>query len=156
MPLIETISDVSNALLSRREIVCDFAGLGGKLKKLEAVNMITKEFELDGKTVIPIKLQNHMGMPKVTGTFYVYDDENLAKTHVNPTIFKRLEKAKSAAEKKESEKSESAEPTEAKPEASEAKPEASEAKPEASEAKPEASEAKPEEKPADEKEAKSE
>ena len=135
MSLIETISDVSNALLSRRELVCDFAGLGGKLKKLEAVDMITKEFKLDGKVIIPIKLQNHMGMPKVTGTFYVYDDENLAKTHVNPTIFKRLERAKSAAEKKESEKSESAE---------------------AAEAKPEAAEAKPEEKPADEKEAKSE
>ena len=30
----------------------------------------------------------------VTGTFYVYDDEGLAKKHVNPTIFSRLEKTK--------------------------------------------------------------
>ena len=32
--------------LSRREIVCDFNGLGGKLKKLEAIEMITKEFQI--------------------------------------------------------------------------------------------------------------
>ena len=31
---------------------------------------------------------------KVTGTFYVYEDEGLAKKHINPTIFSRLEKTK--------------------------------------------------------------
>jgi len=30
----------------------------------------------------------------VTGTFYVYDDEGLAKKHINPTIISRLEKTK--------------------------------------------------------------
>ena len=33
-------------------------------------------------------------MSKVTGTFYVYEDEGLAKKHINPTIFSRLDKAK--------------------------------------------------------------
>ena len=28
------------------------------------------------------------------GTFYIYDDEGLAKKQVNPTIFARLEKQK--------------------------------------------------------------
>ena len=88
------LSDENNSFLSRREIICDFNGLGGKLKKLEAIEMITKEFKLDGKIVIPIKLQNHTGQPKITGTFYVYDDEKLAKEHVNPVIFTRLDKAK--------------------------------------------------------------
>ena len=94
------LSDENNSFLSRREIVCDFNGLGGKLKKLEAIEMITKEFKLDGKVVIPIKLQNHTGQPKITGTFYVYDDEKLAKKHVNPTIFTRLDKAKNSGENK--------------------------------------------------------
>jgi ribosomal protein S24E len=75
MSMIETLRDENNSFLSRREIVCDFNRLGGKLKKLEAVEMITKELKLDGKVVIPIKLQNHTGQPKITGTFYVYDDE---------------------------------------------------------------------------------
>ncbi len=94
MSLIQTLSDVNNTFLSRRELTCDFAGLGGKLKTLEAVDMITKEFKLDGKIVIPMRLKTNVGMLKVTGTFYVYDDEGLAKKHVNPTIFARLEKTK--------------------------------------------------------------
>jgi len=94
MSIIETITDVDNTFLSRRELTCNFAGLGGKLKKLEAVDMITKEFKLDGKVVIPMGLKTQVGKPTITGTFYVYDDEGLAKKHVNPTIFTRLERTK--------------------------------------------------------------
>ena len=113
MSMIETLSDEKNSLLSRREITCDFKGLGGKLKKLEAVEMITKEFKLDGKIVIPMKLQNHTGQPKITGIFYVYDDEKLAREHVNPIIFDRLDKAKSPKEDKKEEKAADTEPAKA-------------------------------------------
>jgi ribosomal protein S24E len=94
MSIIETITDVDNGFLSRRELTCNFAGLGGKLKSLEAADMITKEFKLDGKFVIPMRLKTHVGKSLVTGTFYVYEDEGLAKKHVNPTIFSRIEKTK--------------------------------------------------------------
>ena len=94
MSLIQTLSDVNNTFLSRRELTCDFPGLSGKLKSMEAVDMITKEFKLDGKVVVPMRLKTHVGMSKVTGTFYVYEDEGLAKKHINPTIFSRLEKTK--------------------------------------------------------------
>ena len=94
MSMIETITDVDNSFLSRRELTCNFAGLGGKLKKMEAVDMVTKEFKLDGKVVIPMRLKTQVGKPVVTGIFYVYEDEALAKKHVNPTIFSRLDKAK--------------------------------------------------------------
>ena len=94
MSIIETVTDVDNTFLSRREITCNFAGLGGKLKSLEATDMITKEFKLDGKIVIPMRLRTHVGKSHLTGTFYVYDDEKLAKKHVNPTIFSRIEKIK--------------------------------------------------------------
>ena len=113
MSMIETLSDENNSFLSRREIVCDFNRLGGKLKKLEAVEMVTKELKLDGKIVIPIKLQNHTGQPKITGTFYVYDDEKLAREHVNPIIFARLDKAKNPSEEKKDEKTVDAEPAKA-------------------------------------------
>ena len=122
MSMIETLSDENNSFLSRREIICDIKGLSGKLKKLEAVEMITKEFKLDGKIVIPIKLQNHTGQPKITGIFYVYDDEKLAREHVNPAIFARLDKAKSAGEEKKVEKAADAEP--AKTETPKEKPKA--------------------------------
>jgi len=113
MSMIETLSDEKNSFLSRREIICDFKGLGGKLKKLEAVEMITKEFKLDGKIVIPMKLQNHTGQPKITGIFYVYDDEKLAREHVNPAIFDRLDKDKNPKEKKKDDKAADAEPAKA-------------------------------------------
>ena len=102
MSIIETITDVDNTFLSRREITCNFAGFGGKLKKLEAVDMITKEFKLDGKVVIPMGLKNQVGKPTIKGTFYVYDDEELAKKHVDPTIFSRLEKTKTKLAEAES------------------------------------------------------
>ncbi len=94
MSIIKTITDVNNSFLSRRELTCNFAGLGGKLKSLEAVDMITKEFKLNGKVVIPMRLRTQVGKSLITGTFYVYDDEILAKKHINPTIFSRLEKSK--------------------------------------------------------------
>jgi ribosomal protein S24E len=113
MSIIQTINDVNNTFLSRRELICNFTGLAGKLKKLEAVDMITKEFKLSGKVVIPMRLKTHVGKPLVTGTFYVYDDEVLAKKHINPVIFERLEKSKakqaeagSSVAELESEKSE--------------------------------------------------
>ena len=99
MSMIETVSDVENSFLSRREITCNFQGLGGKLKKNEAIDMITKEFNLANKTVIAINMKNQTGRPNVTGMFYVYDSEEVAKKQVNPTIFERLERqAKKDAE----------------------------------------------------------
>ena len=120
MSIIETITDVNNTFLSRRELTCNFAGLAGKLEKLQAVDMVTKEFSLDGKVVIPMRLRTHVGKPTVTGTFYVYEDEGLAKKHINPTIFSRLEKTKAKLAEKEaaadSSEESSTENTEAKTE----------------------------------------
>ena len=99
--MIDVTRDVKNSLLARREITCTFKGLAGKLKKLEAVDVVSKHFKLDGKVIVPIKLQNETGRPMVSGTFYIYDDEKLARQHVKPAIFERLDKAKAGGEKAE-------------------------------------------------------
>jgi ribosomal protein S24E len=101
MSMIDVTRDVKNNILSRREITCTFKGLAGKLKKLEAVDVVSKHFKLDGKVIVPIKLQNETGRPMVSGTFYIYDDEKLARQHVKPAIFARLDKAKGGGEKEE-------------------------------------------------------
>ena len=98
MSVIQTVSDSKNDFLSRREITCDFAGLGGRLQKAEAIQMVTAEYGLDGKVVLPIRLKNQVGRTTVTGTFYVYEDESLARKHVNPTVFARLERLKKKEE----------------------------------------------------------
>ena len=105
--MIEVTRDVKNPLLSRREITCNFKGLSGRLRKLEAVDMISKKFNLEGKIVIPILLKNETGRPVVSGSFYVYEDEKLAKEHLKAAVFARIEKLKGviadAAAKAESE-----------------------------------------------------
>ena len=101
MSMIEITRDVKNDILSRREITCTFKGLAGRLKRLEAVDMISKQFKLDGKVIVPIILKNETGRPMVSGTFYVYDDEKLARQHVKPAIFQRSDKAKAGGEKAE-------------------------------------------------------
>ncbi len=106
--MVETIRDVKNSLLSRREITCTFKGLAGKLKKLEAIDIVSKQYKLDGKVIVPIMLKNDTGRPMISGTFYVYDDEKQAHAHLKPAIFKRLEKAKGGGEKTEGEAKEAA------------------------------------------------
>ena len=118
MSAIQGKTDVENTFLSRREITCDFNGLGGSLTKIQALEMVTKEYGLDGKTVVPMILENHVGRTQVTGTFYVYDDVKLAKSHVIPNIFARLEKANAKiAEKAEEEEKKKASAKEAEKEA---------------------------------------
>lgn len=116
MSMIDVTRDVKNDILSRREITCTFKGLAGKLKKIEAVDVVSKHFKLDGKVIVPIKLQNETGRPMVSGTFYVYDDEKLARQHVKPAIFARLDKAKTGGEKTEESKEAPAEKVEEKEE----------------------------------------
>ena len=99
--MIDVTRDVKNILLARREITCTFKGLAGKLKKLEAVDVVSKHFKLDGKVIVPIKLRNETGRPMVSGIFYIYDDEKLARLHVKPAIFERLDKARAGGEKAE-------------------------------------------------------
>ncbi|MXX20405.1 MAG: hypothetical protein F4Y82_04125 [Cenarchaeum sp. SB0665_bin_23] len=94
MSIIQVTSDIDNQFLSRRELTCDFAGLGGKLLKSQAIDMVTAECSLKDKFVIPISLRNQVGRTTVTGTFYVYDDESLAKKHINPAVFTRMDKQK--------------------------------------------------------------
>jgi len=148
MSMIDVTRDVKNTLLARREITCTFKGLAGKLKKLEAVDVVSKHFKLDGKVIVPIKLQNETGRPMVSGIFYIYDDEKLARQHVKPAIFERLDKAKAGGEKAEETKEVPAdkvkEEKEEKPKEKEAEKKIEE-KPKKAEAKKPADEPKKEE-----------
>ena len=119
--IIETVADVDNTFLSRREIVCNFIGFAGKLKKIDAIDMMIKKFDLGDRIVIPVKMENHVGKTSITCKFYVYQDDKLAKEHVNPSIMKRLEKAKKAKDEAASAKTEEGE--KAKDEAASAKTE---------------------------------
>lgn len=101
MSLVEKVADVDNTFLSRRELTCNFAGLGGRLTRLDAIDIVAKEYGLDGKVVVPMRLQSQVGRTVITGTFYVYGDEASARRHVGSAVFDRLGKARKARAEKE-------------------------------------------------------
>ncbi len=90
MSQIVTLQDKTNALLKRREVKCLFKGHAGKLSRNDAVNLVTTQLKLDKKIVIPVTLECETGRTDVKGTFYVYDDETLAKKHLPKYVFLRL------------------------------------------------------------------
>jgi len=95
---VRTASDVKNEFLGRRELVCDFEGAAGRLRRPEAVEAVRAEHGLEGKLVVPVRLQNHVGRTHVTGTFFVYEDEASARAHIDPSIMARIEKSLAAKE----------------------------------------------------------
>ena len=145
MSMIEVTRDVKNPLLSRREITCTFRGLSGRLQKLEAIEMISKQFSLNGKVVVPILLKNETGKPIVSGTFYVYEDEKLAREHLKAATFKRLEKAKGAPAKPEESTTAETKAEEKPKEERKEKPKTTEEKPKKEEKKIEERKEKPKE-----------
>lgn len=109
MSLVEKVADVDNAFLARREITCNFAGLGGRLTRLDAIDAVTKEYGLGGKAVVPMGLKSQVGRTVITGTFYVYDDEEAAKRHVRRAVFERIGKDRKARAEKEAAEAEAKE-----------------------------------------------
>ena len=109
MSLVEKVADVDNAFLARREITCNFAGLGGRLTRLDAIDVVTKEYGLGGKAVVPMGLKSQVGRTVITGTFYVYDDEEAAKRHVRRAVFERIGKDRKARAEKEAAEAEAKE-----------------------------------------------
>jgi len=160
---IVTLEDKTNALLKRRELMCLFKGRAGKIGRNDAVNILTEQLKLDKKFVIPVTLKCETGKTDVKGTFYVYDDESLAKKHLPKYIFLRMLSKEERKKVIEAEKAKAKKPEGAAPKAKaapkEEKKETKEEKKEPEKAQEAPKEkAKPEgkgkEKPAETKEAK--
>ena len=123
MSEIVTLEDKTNALLKRRELMCLFKGQAGKIGRNDAVNILTEQLKLDKKFVIPVTLKCETGKTDVKGTFYVYDDESLAKKHLPKYIFLRMLSKEERKKVIEAEKAKKAKkPEGAAPKAKEAAP----------------------------------
>lgn len=122
MSEIVTLEDRTNVLLKRREVRCLFRGKAGKLTRNDAVNLLMQQLKLDKKFVIPVILKCETGKADVKGTFYVYDDENLAKKHLPKYVFLRLLSKEERKKIAEAEKAKAKKPEAAAPKAKEAAP----------------------------------
>lgn len=115
MSTIVTLEDKSNGILKRREVKCLFKSVAGKLTRKEAAEMLAKELKLDKKFVIPVSLMCKTGTNDIDCTFYVYDDENLAKQHLPKYIFIRMLTKEERKKAKEAEKAKGKKPAEGAP-----------------------------------------
>jgi len=79
---IVTVEDRKNSLLNRREIKAIFRGAAGKVKRVEAIEKIAGQLNVDKKNVIPITLKCETGMTDVHATFYVYENVDDAKSQL--------------------------------------------------------------------------
>ncbi len=149
MSEIVTLDDRTNALLKRREVRCLFKGHAGKLTRIDAVNLLSQQLKLDKKFVIPVTLKCETGRTDVKGTFYVYDDEGLAKKHLPKYVFLRLLSKEERKKVREAEKAKAKKPEGgAAPKAEASKEEKAETKGEKKEVKEEKKEPeKPKESP---------
>jgi ribosomal protein S24E len=73
------VRDHNNSLLNRREIQVIMKYAAGKLKRIDAADLIAKRYNVDKNTVIPMSLLCQTGKQDFHGKFYIYDNEGQAK-----------------------------------------------------------------------------
>jgi small subunit ribosomal protein S24e len=76
------LSDRTNVLLSRREIMVLFKEQAGKLKRTEATEIVTTKFGLNKNCVIPMNMRSERGKRDLVGTFLAFNTEEETKNQV--------------------------------------------------------------------------
>ena len=76
------LSDRTNVLLSRREIMVLFKEQAGKLKRTEATEIVTTKFGLNKNCVIPMNMKSERGKRDLVGTFLAFNTEEETKYRV--------------------------------------------------------------------------
>ena len=76
------LSDRTNVLLSRREIMVLFKERAGKLKRTEATEIVTTKFGLNKNCVIPMNMKSERGKRDLVGTFLAFNTEEETKNQV--------------------------------------------------------------------------
>ena len=77
-----TLEDKSNILLNRRELRISLKNLAGKISKIELIKMLSKNFNVDEKKIFPISLDSEKGKKDIKATIFIYEDSELAKSHL--------------------------------------------------------------------------
>jgi small subunit ribosomal protein S24e len=73
------VKDHKNSLLNRREIQVVMKYVAGKMKRVDAADLIANRYNVDKNTVIPISLLCQTGKQDIHAKFYIYDNEGQAK-----------------------------------------------------------------------------
>jgi small subunit ribosomal protein S24e len=73
------LEERNNALLNRREIKALLKNSAGKIKRVEAADIIAKQLNVDRNLTIPINMKCETGKSDIYATMYVYNNEEEKK-----------------------------------------------------------------------------
>jgi small subunit ribosomal protein S24e len=76
------LEERNNALLNRREIKSLLKNSAGKIKRVEAADIIAKQLNVDRNLTIPINMKCETGKSDIYATMYIYNNEEDVKKHL--------------------------------------------------------------------------
>lgn len=76
------LEERNNALLNRREIKSLLKNSAGKIKRVEAADIIAKQLNVDRNITIPINMKCETGKSDIYATIYIYNNEEDVKKHL--------------------------------------------------------------------------
>lgn len=76
------LEERNNALLNRREIKTLLKNSAGKIKRVDAADIIAKQLNVDRNLTIPINMKCETGKPDIHAIMYIYNNEEDVKKHL--------------------------------------------------------------------------
>lgn len=76
------LEERDNALLNRREIKTLLKNSAGKIKRVDAADIIAKQLNVDRNLTIPINMKCETGKSDIHATMYIYNNEEDVKKHL--------------------------------------------------------------------------
>ena len=87
------LEERNNALLNRREIKTLLRNSAGKIKRVEAADIIAKQLNVDRNLTIPINMKCETGKSDIYATMYIYNNEEEKKKSLpNYRILRNMSK----------------------------------------------------------------
>ena len=76
------LEERNNALLNRREIKTLMKNSAGKIKRVDAADIVAKQLNVDRNLTIPINMKCETGKSDIYATMYIYNNEEDVKKHL--------------------------------------------------------------------------
>ena len=76
------LEERNNALLNRREIKTLMKNSAGKIKRVDAADIVAKQLNVDRNLTIPINMKCETGKSDIYATMYIYNNEEDIKKHL--------------------------------------------------------------------------
>jgi small subunit ribosomal protein S24e len=73
------LEEHNNALLDRREIKTLLKNSAGRIKRIDAADMVARQLNIDRNVIIPINMKCKTGKSDIYATMYIYNNEDEAK-----------------------------------------------------------------------------